>query len=93
MSALTSSVASWPARALLGLLSAYKLVVSPFFAGSCRYVPSCSAYAREAVERHGAIRGTCLAAWRLARCHPFSRGGLDQVPLGPTHDTRLRKLS
>jgi putative membrane protein insertion efficiency factor len=50
------------------------------YSGSCRFVPSCSAYAAEAVDRHGAIRGTALAARRLLRCHPFGSHGLDPVP-------------
>ena len=66
--------------AALGLIRMYQLILSPLFAGSCRFVPSCSAYAAEAVERHGAGRGLWLAARRLARCHPLCRGGLDPVP-------------
>ncbi len=80
------SVARWvvglPAAGLLGAISAYRVLLAPLFAGSCRFVPSCSAYAREAIARHGALRGSLLAAWRLARCQPLCRGGLDQVP-GP----------
>ncbi len=80
------SVARWmlglPAAGLLAAIAAYRVLLSPLFAGSCRFVPSCSAYAREAIARHGALRGSLLAAWRLARCQPLCRGGLDQVP-GP----------
>ena len=80
------SVARWvaglPAAGLLGAISVYRVLLAPLFAGSCRFVPSCSAYAREAIARHGALRGSLLAAWRLARCQPLCRGGLDQVP-GP----------
>ena len=71
---------SWSTRALVGLISIYKLIFSPLFTGSCRFVPSCSSYAREAVLKHGALKGTWLAARRLARCHPLCEGGLDQVP-------------
>ena len=67
-------------RLVLGLLTLYKGMVSPLFAGSCRYVPSCSAYAREAVERYGAVRGTWLAVRRLSRCHPLGSHGFDPVP-------------
>jgi putative membrane protein insertion efficiency factor len=67
-------------RIALGLLTVYKLLLSPLFAGSCRFVPSCSDYARQAIRRHGSIRGSWLAARRLARCHPFGSSGLDQVP-------------
>jgi putative membrane protein insertion efficiency factor len=69
-------------RACLGMLRAYKLMLSPMFAGSCRFVPSCSEYAAEAVARHGVIRGSFLAARRLARCNPFGAHGLDPVPGG-----------
>ncbi len=64
----------------LGLLDLYKAVFSPMFAGSCRFVPSCSEYAAEAIRRHGVCRGTLLAAGRLARCHPFAQPGVDPVP-------------
>jgi putative membrane protein insertion efficiency factor len=67
-------------RAVLGLLRTYKLLFSPLFAGSCRYLPSCSDYAAEAVRVHGAARGAVLAARRLARCHPFGGHGVDPVP-------------
>ena len=64
----------------LGLLRLYKLILSPLLPAACRYEPTCSVYAREAIERHGAIHGTVLAARRLARCHPFREGGYDPVP-------------
>jgi len=48
---------------------------------ACRYVPTCSEYARDAIEGHGAVRGSLMAAWRLLRCHPFSKGGFDPVPV------------
>ena len=75
-------VAGVPAAGLLAAIAAYRLLLSPLFAGCCRFVPSCSAYAREAIVTHGALRGSLLAAWRLVRCQPLCRGGLDQVP-GP----------
>jgi putative membrane protein insertion efficiency factor len=68
------------ARVLLLLLEAYKVTLSPLIGGFCRYEPSCSRYATEAVLRHGAMRGSLLAARRLLRCHPFRPGGLDPVP-------------
>jgi putative membrane protein insertion efficiency factor len=67
-------------RLALGCLRAYKLMFSPMFAGSCRFQPSCSDYAAEAVARFGVVRGSFLAARRLARCNPFGASGLDQVP-------------
>ena len=69
-----------PQRVLLTAITAYKGLLSPFFAGSCRYVPSCSEYARLAVIEHGALRGSWLAVRRLARCHPAASHGFDPVP-------------
>ncbi|MES2984559.1 MAG: membrane protein insertion efficiency factor YidD [Pseudomonadota bacterium] len=68
---------TWP---LLGLIRAYQLFVSPFTMPACRFAPTCSHYAREAIERHGACVGTWLALKRLARCHPFGGSGYDPVP-------------
>jgi len=66
-------------RAVLGVLHGYKRLLSPWLPPACRFVPSCSEYAMSAVEKHGAIKGLCLAVWRLLRCHPLSRGGYDPV--------------
>ena len=63
----------------LGLLQLYKRWISPAFPPACRYTPTCSEYAMEAVERFGALRGGAMAAWRLFRCHPLAKGGLDPV--------------
>lgn len=68
------------ARALLVLVEAYRVALSPILGGHCRYWPSCSAYAEEALRRHGARRGTALALRRVLRCHPFHPGGIDPVP-------------
>ncbi len=65
---------------LLGLIRAYQLVVSPLLGPRCRFYPSCSAYAVEAIRVHGVLRGTWLAVRRLLRCHPWNPGGLDFVP-------------
>jgi putative membrane protein insertion efficiency factor len=67
-------------RFALGLLRSYKVMFSSMFAGSCRFQPSCSDYAAEAVARFGVVRGSFLAARRLARCNPLGASGLDQVP-------------
>jgi len=67
-------------RALLAMIRFYRTAISPAFPPSCRYVPSCSAYAAEAIEIHGAARGSWLALRRLLRCHPFHAGGHDPVP-------------
>lgn len=69
-----------PQLVLVALLRAYQLVISPMTGPTCRYYPSCSAYALLAVQRHGALRGGWLAVRRLARCHPWTAGGVDDVP-------------
>jgi len=69
---------------LLLLLRAYKLGVSPFLGQNCRFYPSCSDYAAEAVSVHGALKGSLLATKRLCKCHPWHAGGLDPVPAAPT---------
>ncbi|MBO0830411.1 MAG: membrane protein insertion efficiency factor YidD [Actinobacteria bacterium] len=71
------SAAAW---LLVVLLTGYRRFVSPLLGARCRFYPSCSAYALEAVQVHGALRGSWLAARRLSRCHPFHPGGLDPVP-------------
>lgn len=68
------------ARALLALVRGYKRWISPILPPACRFEPTCSVYAAEAIERHGARRGGWLAVRRLARCHPGRRGGYDPVP-------------
>ena len=68
------------ARLLLLLVEGYRVLLSPLLGGHCRFWPSCSAYAEEAIRRHGARRGTALALARLLRCQPFHRGGIDPVP-------------
>lgn len=65
---------------LIGALRAYRYLLRPMLGANCRFYPSCSDYAREAIERHGSIRGTALALRRLSRCHPWHPGGYDPVP-------------
>ena len=74
---------------LQGLIRVYQLLLSPLLPPSCRYLPSCSDYAVEAIGRHGAIVGVGLAARRLARCHPWGSSGYDPVP-EPRGSDRLR---
>jgi uncharacterized protein len=72
--------ASLPARFLVLLVRGYQRFLSPALPPSCRFYPSCSQYALEAVQKHGALRGSWLALRRLLRCHPFHPGGVDPVP-------------
>ena len=64
----------------LFLIRAYQLTLSPLLGNRCRYFPTCSAYAREAIDKYGFLRGTSLGIRRLLRCHPFHAGGIDPVP-------------
>jgi putative membrane protein insertion efficiency factor len=64
---------------LLALIALYQRWISPAFPRRCRYEPTCSAYAAEAIRELGPVRGTILAAWRILRCNPFSKGGIDDV--------------
>ncbi|NJD23799.1 MAG: membrane protein insertion efficiency factor YidD [Betaproteobacteria bacterium] len=67
-------------RLLVGLIRIYQYAISPFLGRSCRYHPTCSEYAVEAVEKHGALRGGWLGVKRICRCHPWHPGGYDPVP-------------
>jgi uncharacterized protein len=69
-----------PARAALGLIGLYRRFVSPLFPRHCRYEPTCSAYAADAIKVHGLLRGGWLAVRRIGRCHPWGTGGFDPVP-------------
>lgn len=68
-------------KIILFLIKTYQVTISPIFSGgACRYYPTCSHYAAEAIEVHGIFKGTLLAVWRIMRCNPFSKGGYDPVP-------------
>lgn len=67
-------------RVLQFLIRAYQVAISPYLGDHCRFTPSCSAYAMEAIQKHGSLRGSWLAIKRIGRCHPFCDGGYDPVP-------------
>lgn len=75
----TSALAGFPRQIVILMLRAYQLAASPF-PSPCRYTPTCSTFALEAVEKYGAIKGSWLALRRILRCHPFARSGSDPVP-------------
>jgi len=68
---------------LISIISVYKTLISPVLPPSCRFYPSCSDYARESIEQHGAPKGSYLAVRRLLKCHPYHEGGYDPVPAAP----------
>lgn len=74
---------NWPRRMLIGLVKGYRLLLSPWLGGSCRFEPTCSLYALDALHRHGALAGGYLAMRRIARCGPWCEGGCDPVPETP----------
>jgi putative membrane protein insertion efficiency factor len=80
---MIASASRWLRSILMGLVRAYKAVVSPWLPPSCRFVPSCSDYALEALQRKPLLVGLGLIVWRLCRCHPLCRGGFDPVPGSP----------
>jgi len=67
-------------RILLAIIRFYRTSVSPLTASHCKYIPTCSQYGIEAIERFGALKGTALTVWRILRCNPFSKGGYDPAP-------------
>lgn len=74
----------------VALIRVYQFTLSPLVGGQCRYVPTCSHYGLDALRAHGVVRGLSLTARRLLRCHPWSRGGYDPVPLDPAPSRRAR---
>ena len=77
---MKSAIVRSPRYLGMGLIRAYQLTVSPWLAPRCKYYPSCSHYGYTAVARHGLLRGSVLAGWRILRCNPWSYGGVDDVP-------------
>jgi uncharacterized protein len=98
--AMSNSFLMLPSRGLMGLVRAYRLLLSPWLGNACRFEPTCSAYALQALERHGAAAGSYFTVCRLARCHPWCEPGFDPVPdrapalfsrwLADSHDVTCR---
>jgi putative membrane protein insertion efficiency factor len=80
MSRILTPLGRLPQKALIFLVRAYRLLISPALGSNCRFEPSCSAYSLQALDRHGAVTGTYLTLHRLSRCHPWCDGGHDPVP-------------
>ncbi|MBG6077962.1 membrane protein insertion efficiency factor YidD [Polaromonas sp. CG_9.11] len=80
MSRILTILKCLPQKSLMGLVTAYRLLISPSLGSNCRFQPSCSAYSLQALDQHGAATGSYLTLRRLARCHPWCDGGLDPVP-------------
>lgn len=77
------SLPLWPRNAAIGVMTAYRAVISPIYGDVCKYYPSCSAYAIGAMQQHGALKGSVKAVTRIARCHPWAKGGVDDVAPHP----------
>jgi len=88
MNRLLSTLYHLPQQALMGLVKAYRLLLSPWLGSACRFEPTCSAYSLKALEQHGAVAGATLTLYRLVRCQPWCQGGHDPVP-ATTFFTRL----
>jgi len=77
---LAVKVSRLPQKTLVVLVKGYRLLLSPWLGSSCRFEPTCSAYSLQALQQHGAVKGSYLTLYRLARCHPWCHGGFDPVP-------------
>jgi len=87
MKPIAAALIRLPQTLLIGLVKAYRLLLSPWLGSACRFEPSCSAYSMQALQQHGAAMGSYLTLHRLARCHPWCDGGIDPVP--PTRSASL----
>jgi putative membrane protein insertion efficiency factor len=89
MNTAIAAVLLMPRNAAVLLLRGYRAAISPLYGDVCRYYPSCSSYALQAIQEHGLVIGSALAARRVARCHPWAAGGVDDVPLKKKHRYRV----
>jgi uncharacterized protein len=80
LSMVTDLLVDLPRQTLMGVVRAYRLLLKPWLGQACRFEPTCSAYALQALQQQGAARGSALAGWRLLRCHPWCEGGHDPAP-------------
>ena len=76
---------------LIGLIKLYRITLSGVVGGQCRFSPTCSAYGEEAIRVHGAVKGVAMAAWRVARCSPLTKGGYEPVPPRRTYDSVIQR--
>ena len=74
-----------PRNVCVAILRGYRAVISPLYGDVCRYYPSCSAYTMGSIQQHGVVKGVVLGAWRILRCHPWAKGGIDDVPESRRH--------
>ena len=88
-----SLVKSMLTSTLVGLIKTYQFAVSPFSPACCKYYPTCSSYAIEAIQMHGPWRGLLMATWRLLRCNPWSDGGVDPVPEAEKQKTEVKHVA
>jgi uncharacterized protein len=92
MRRITTFLVLLPRNLCVIILRAYRAVISPLYGDVCRYYPSCSAYTMQAIQRYGVIRGSWLGARRIARCHPWAAGGVDDVPARKHDRYRLTRF-
>ncbi|HRP99706.1 MAG TPA: membrane protein insertion efficiency factor YidD [Terrimesophilobacter sp.] len=81
-----------PRNVCVLILRAYRAVISPLYGDVCRYYPSCSHYALQSIQLHGVIKGVALGSWRIARCHPWAAGGVDDPPAARTEAFRITRF-
>lgn len=92
MTSVVSFILLLPRNCCVLLLRGYRAVVSPLYGDVCRYYPSCSAYTLQAIQRFGVVRGCALGLWRILRCHPWAKGGVDEVPQPHSHRHELNRF-